>query len=85
MKPTSRSNMTYVSDTIGSGAGSAAFTERETAMIQQPEPQPVKIYLEDLAYSINGTVQDAMLVWQRMVDKGMWVLRPDGLWERRMT
>jgi len=31
------------------------------------------------------TVQDAMLIWQRMVDKGMWKLRPDGLWERRVT
>lgn len=54
--------------------------------IRKPTEQRIaNIYLEDIAYSINGTIQDAMLVWQRMVDKGMWVLRPDGLWERRIV
>jgi len=41
-------------------------------------PMVIHTSLEDIARNMNGTVQDAMVVWQRCVDKGIFALLPNG-------
>jgi hypothetical protein len=40
-------------------------------------PMIIHTSLEDIARNMNGTVQDAMAVWQRCVEKGIFVFLPD--------
>jgi len=36
------------------------------------------VYLSDIAQTMHGTIYDALAVWQRCVDKGIFTLNPDG-------
>jgi len=36
------------------------------------------VYLSDIAQTMRGTIYDALAVWQRCVDKGIFTLNPDG-------